>query len=245
MSEPITVLIVDDEPLARLGLKRMMDGFTGFVVVGEARDGLEAEELIASLQPELLLLDIEMPAAGAFELLEGLGEAPAPVVILVTAFSDFGMEAFDAGAVDYVLKPVDPARLTKALERARPLVQAARESAGQAPPSVFLTRVVGKIGGRVRVIPTGDIHWVEARGSYLHIHTAAGEHLVRRSLTALEGRLDPAHFVRVHRSYLVALGQVVEVRPAGHGDALLRLAGGQEIPVSRRLRAELAERLDV
>ena len=247
MGEPISILVVDDEPLARRGLKRLIEAHDDFVVVGEASDGLEAEELVRSLRPELLLLDVEMPAAGAFELLERLeatasSGASTPLVILVTAFSEFGMDAFDAGAVDYVLKPVDPARLTKALERVRPLVRAARMSEGQTP-SGYLTRVVCKIGGRVRIVPTEDIHWIESRGSYVHLHTVDGEHLVRQSLTALEGQLDPGKFARVHRSYLVALGQVQELRPAGHGDALVRLANGQEIPVSRRLRVELAQRL--
>ncbi len=243
MSDPITVLIIDDEPLARRGLQRMLDGLDHFVVVGEARDGHEALGLIRSLDPDLILLDIEMPAGGAFELIENLGGAPVPVVILVTAFSDFGMEAFDAGAVDYVLKPVDPMRLRQALDRERPLVQTARRSPVASAAPEFLDRIVAKIGGRILVIPTKQIHWIESRGSYLHVHTGAEEHLVRRSLSALEERLDPALFARVHRSYLVALDQIQEMRPAGHGDAVLRLRGGEEVPVSRRQRAELARRL--
>lgn len=239
MADDIQVLIVDDEPLARLGLRRLIESADGYAVAGESRDGVEALECIRATPPDIVLLDIEMPGAGAFDVLNALGDESAPAIILVTAYADQGLEAFDAGVLDYVLKPVDPERLQLALKRAATTRRV--PVSGGAPE--FMTRVVTNIAGRVRIVPTSEIHWIKAAGSYVRLHTSIGEILHRESLTGLVKQLDPRRFIRIHRSTVVAVDHVTELMPAGHGDALLHLRGDQVLTVSRRYRAALAERL--
>ncbi len=236
MPNRIQVLIVDDEPLARLGLRRLIEATPGYGVVGECRDGVEALESIRTHHPDIVLLDIEMPEMGAFDVLEALGERHRPAVILITAYAQHGLDAFDAGVLDYVLKPVDPERLDIALRRASAASERTEEPR-------YTTRIVAKLAGRVRVLPVNEIHWIEAAGSYVRLHTATGEVLHRESLSYLDEQLDPAAFVRIHRSTIVALDEIEQLSPAGHGDATVRLRQGHTLTVSRRYRKGLAERL--
>ncbi|QDV05544.1 Transcriptional regulatory protein YehT [Planctomycetes bacterium Poly30] len=238
MPEVHGVLIVDDEPLARLGLRRAIEPMGGFDVLGECGDGVAALRSIEELAPDVVLLDIEMPEASAFDVLEALGTRPGPAVILVTAYSDHALDAFDAGAIDYVLKPVDPERLALALHRA-----VNSRAAGATPNAAFAGRVVTRLGGRMRVVPVEEIHSIEAAGTYVRLCTESESILHRESLAQIVDRLDPAAFARIHRSAAVALAQIVELTPAGHGDAEVLLRNGTRLPVSRSYRKELAARL--
>lgn len=240
MTEPLQVLIVDDEPLARAGLRRIVEGLEGYAVAGECGDGRSALAAIEARRPAVVLLDIEMPELDAFGVLGGVRDEDAPAVVLVTAHADRGLDAFDAGAVDYVLKPVDPERLETALGRATRIL--GRTTAGGAQPAA-LDRIVSKIGGVQRVVDVADIQWIEAAGTYVRLHLASGPVLHRTSLARIVEGLDPTRFVRVHRSAVVAVREVRELTPAGHGDAEITLRSGERLSVSRRHRAALTRAL--
>lgn len=248
MPETHTVLIVDDEPLARQGLGRMLAQYGSYRLLGECRNGEEAVEAIKTLQPDIVLLDIEMPGMDAFAVLEKLPDDQRPAVIFVTAYSQHALTAFDAGAIDYVLKPVDPKRLEQALGRAK----AAPWAWGQRVERVLkdiqrgqqgAERLVVRMGGRVHIIPSAEIDWVEAAGSYVRIHAGSKEHLHRASLGQLQQELGTQRFVRIHRSTLIAIDRVSEIQALSRGDAQVLLRTGQSFTVSRRYRASLEEAL--
>lgn len=252
MSEGMRVLVVDDEPLARKGMLALLAELEGLGRVDSCSNGREALEWIEAHAPELVLLDIEMPEVNGFELLRALDPSTRPAVIFVTAFDQYAIEAFEAGALDYGLKPVDPQRLRAAVERARArrsersdglearlqqLLQRIEARAGAAD------RIVTRLGSRIHVVPTKEIDWLEAADNYIRIHAGGREFLHRQSLSSLEQRLDPEEFVRIHRSTLVRLDRIRELRPGSHGDALLLLADGTQLPVSRRHRGRLDQYL--
>jgi DNA-binding LytR/AlgR family response regulator len=251
----LRVLIVDDEPLARRRLEILLRDQPQVEMIGAAADGLAARAMIAERAPDVVLLDIKMPGLSGLEVLETLG-SQAPIVIFITAFDRFALDAFDRAAFDYLLKPVEPARLATALARARDALadRAAAErvqeleeilhnlrSAPGAPPpppngagAIAFDREiwVQDRGGRTSV-PVAAIEWVAAERDYVRIHTAARSFLVRLSIGALAGRLDPRLFVRVHRSSLVRRDRIVRIRHAGGRGAVI-LSTGAEIAVSRR-----------
>jgi DNA-binding LytR/AlgR family response regulator len=249
----LRVLIVDDEPLARRRLEILLRELAEVALVGAAADGLAARRMIAELSPDVVLLDIKMPGMSGLEVLDALaGETGerAPIVIFVTAFDRFALDAFERAAFDYLLKPVEPARLRAALVRARETL-AARAAAervqeleevlrnlrsGPAPApaaSAFDREIwIQERGGRTS-LPVAAIDWVAAERDYVRIHTGARSFLVRQSIGALAARLDPKLFVRVHRSSLVRTDRIVRIRHAG-GRGAITLSTGAEIPVSRR-----------
>lgn len=231
-----TILIVDDEPLARAGLRRLVEAAGRCAVVGECADGRDALATIARARPDVVLLDIEMPELDAFDVLRRIDEGTGPCVVLVTAYEEHGLAAFDAGAVDYVLKPVDPGRLDRAIERAL-----RRRTAPESAGSTRTLQVT--LGGRSRFVPVDEILWVEAAGSYVRLHVPGDAILHRASLGRIEAELASEQFVRVHRSALVALRCIRTMEPAGHGDATLVLTSGDRVPVSRRYREALSDRL--
>ena len=245
----LRVLIVDDEPLARRRLEILLRDQAEVELVGAAPDGVAARRMIGELNPDVVLLDIKMPGLTGLELLDALGEA-APIVVFVTAFDRFALDAFERAAFDYLLKPVEPARLTASLARAREALaeRAAAERvqeleeilhnlrSGPAPaPAVSLFERdiwIQERGGRIS-LPVAAIDWVAAERDYVRIHTGARSFLVRQSIGALAARLDPALFLRVHRSSLVRADRIVRVRHAA-GRGSVTLSTGAEIPVSRR-----------
>jgi two-component system LytT family response regulator/two-component system response regulator AlgR len=245
----LRVLIVDDEPLARRRLEILLREQPSVELVGTASDGVGARRMIAERSPDVVLLDIKMPGLTGLELLDALGEA-APIVVFVTAFDRFALDAFDRAAFDYLLKPVEPARLATSLARAREALaeRAAAERvqeleeilhnlrsgpAAAGPASVFDREIwVQERGGRAAV-PVAAIDWVAAERDYVRIHTGSRSFLIRQSIGALAGRLDPAVFVRVHRSSLVRADRIVRIRHAGGRGAVI-LSTGAEIAVSRR-----------
>jgi two-component system, LytTR family, response regulator len=230
------VLIVDDELPARQRLSRLLSRFADIQVVGEAIDGEEALLQIAELRPDVVFLDVQMPGISGLDVAVSLPE-PAPVVIFVTAFEHYAVGAFDVAAFDYLLKPVEPERLARCLQRLREQRISGRPVA-EAPPSQLL--IADR--GRTHVVPVADILWLEAADNYVVVHTSESAPLMRRSLASLLADLGRG-FIRVHRSAAVALAQVQQLQPRGKGDGLVLLRGGTSVACSRQYRAELVQRL--
>jgi len=246
------VLIVDDEPLARRRLEILLRELPDATLVGAAADGLAASRMIAELTPDVVLLDIKMPGRTGLEVLDGLakdrGPPNAPIVLFVTAFDRFAIDAFERAAFGYLLKPVEPAKLAAALARARAALaeRAAAERAHEleeiianlrggtdAPASPFLSSLwIAERGGRC-CVAVGQIDWIAAERDYVRIHTGPKSYLIRQSIGGLEAKLDPGQFLRVHRSSLVRRDRIVRIRNAAGRGAVV-LSTGAEIPVSRR-----------
>jgi two-component system LytT family response regulator len=243
-------LIVDDEPLARRRLRRMLGSIADVQVVGEAIDGLHAIAQIRALRPDLVFLDVQMPGADGFDVLAAVGHDRIPAVIFVTAFDAHAMKAFDVYAVDYLLKPFSPGRLQKSLERCCGLLQRHASDSGMSALAEDvhrqrpLQRLVAPDRGRLVVIDTRDVIWVESAGHYVIVAIASGRtFLMRGSLERLTRRLDAALFIRIHRRWLIRVDAVREFEPTSHGDYRVRLVSGRRLPVSRRYAAALIERL--
>ncbi len=246
MGEPFRTLVVDDEAPARAKVKRFLGEDGRFALVGEARDGLEALDRIRSLKPDLVLLDIQMPGLTGFEVLEAL-EPPLPVVVFATAYDQFALAAFEASAVDYLLKPFDGIRFRRALDRAAQLLGASREDPSLKPllarlEARPLERLVVKAEDRWIPVDLRTICRLKAEGRLVRVYAAQGEFLVRRPLADLEARIDPRRFVRVHRSEVVALDAVTHLEPWDHGDALLVLKDDSHVVLSRTYRAGFLSR---
>jgi len=235
------VLIVDDEPPARTRLRRLLGAFPGVEVVGEAGDADAALAAVASLAPQALLLDIQMPGASGLDLAASLPE-PAPAIVFVSAHGHYALPAFDAAAVDYLLKPVEPERLARALDRLRErLVRSAAAVDCRAWPAPAHLLVPDR--GRTHVVACSDILWLEAADNYVVVHAIDGRApLMRRTLAALLADLG-AGFVRAHRSVAVGLAHVMAVLPGDRGDAELLLRGGARVPCSRQQRAAVQSAL--
>jgi two-component system LytT family response regulator len=236
MAEPLRLLIVDDEPPARTRLQRLLAALPGVTVVGEAAGGLQALALAESLRPDALLLDVQMPELSGLDVAASLPDAAqgGPAVVFVTAFDDYALPAFDAAAVDYLLKPVDPARLERAVERLR-----RRRAPGPRPAA---GRLVVSERGQLRVIDCRELLWLQAADNYVELHTAQRLHLLRRTLDGLLADLGPG-FVRIHRSRAVAVAAVRAVEAAGRGNAVVRLSDGTALGCSRPWRHGLERAL--
>ncbi|MBK6296361.1 MAG: response regulator transcription factor [Rhodoferax sp.] len=233
------VLIVDDEAPARARLQRLLQAFVDVQVVGQARDGNEALQMVASLRPDVVLLDVQMPGADGLAVAASLPE-PAPAVVFVTAYDHYAVQAFDIEVVDYLLKPVEPERLARAIERLHALRCSPLRRAQQPPPSQLLISDLG----RVHVVSVAEILWLEAADNYVVVHHAQGAPLMRRTLAGLLADLGPG-FVRTHRSSAVALAQVVQLQRLAKGDATVLLRDGAQVACSRQYRAALLARLPV
>jgi len=243
----LRAVIVDDEPLARRRLRALVADVPGLEIVGEAGDGPAAIAVVETARPDLVFLDVQMPGADGFEVLDAvtrsLGRA-APAVIFVTAFDQFALRAFDAHAVDYLLKPFDRRRLGAALERAharvggrRALEALLRHVAAERP----LGRLSVREGDRVRFLRVAEIDWLSSAGHYVAVRAAGREHLVRDTIGRLAARLPAARFVRVHRGTIVNLDCVAELRTLVHGDVEVLLRDGTRLRGSRTYAARLRD----
>ena len=242
MTAPLAVLLVDDEPVIRRGLRRLLDQEPEVTVVGEAGNGREALELVERLDPDLLLLDVRMPELDGLEVARALGPMERPGIVFVTAYDRYAVEAFEHHAIDYLLKPFDDVRVRTALTRARARLTRP-EAGGLARMRRVLeqlrgpeTRFVVRVGRKVRLIETEEVEWIEAADNYVRLHVGDARHLVRESLRDLEQRLDAGRFVRIHRSAIVNLARVVELVAQPGGDFTVLLAGGARLRLSRRYR---------
>jgi two-component system LytT family response regulator len=243
------VLIADDEPLVRDAVRDALAAEPDVEIVGECGDGEAALRLATELRPDVLFLDVQMPGLTGLDVAERLDPALGAAVILVTAYDHYAVRAFELASADYVLKPFEPARVRAALARVRERrgsnvaeLRALLAELRAGPPS-YLARFVASLAGRLRVIPVEDVIWIEAADNYVQVHTAAGSALVRETMKTLEARLDPARFVRVHRSAIVAIGRVRELRPLDSGDYKVVLDGGHATTMSRTYRDEVLRRI--
>ena len=241
----IPTFVVDDEPLARKRMLRLLRGDPEINVVGNFSSATEAATQARELAPQLLLLDIRMPELDGFELMQSLaGQGMTPYVIFVTAYSDRSMDAFAVGAIDYLLKPFDDERFARAIARAKSLIASGTMAAvpAAARPSLAggRTRLLLSERGKVVVLTMRDIEFVQAAAKYVKIYAAGRCYSFRQSLGQLETRLDPASFVRIHRSTLVNVEHIAEMHPLFHGDYELILRRGTRLTLSRRYRDRLA-----
>ena len=233
------ILIVDDENPARERLRRMLALEPGIEAIGEAADGHEAMELLASFRPDALLLDIEMPGLSGIDLAASLPH-PAPQVVFVTAYDAYALRAFDAGAVDYLLKPFDQLRLRLALARLRE-----RQAAGRAQPQpagLAPTKLLVGERGATRVVPLAEIEWLETADNYVILHTAGAQPLLRQTLSGLLARIGDG-FVRCHRRAAVRIDCIASIHPLDKGDCELVLKGGARVPCSRQFRQAVLDAL--
>ena len=263
----IRTLIVDDEHLARRGLELRLQKYSDISVCGESRNGREALEHIRTLAPDLVFLDIQMPGMDGFEVLQRMSGSDMPAVVFVTAFNEFALKAFDANALDYLLKPIDDTRLAEALERTRRLLESraavehrnkllnlvcelkgerlSLEDAfdqGVTEHRKFPERLAIRDGGKTRCVKITAIDWVDAAGDYMCIHADGETYVMRGTMKRLEELLDPEQFVRVHRSAIVNRERVTSMRSHRNGEYFLQLGSEKELKLSRKYKANL-ERL--
>jgi two-component system LytT family response regulator len=250
VSGRLGALVVDDERLARLRVTRLLRREPDVRIVGECRDGAEALTAIEAEHPELLFLDVQMPELGGFEVLDALDLARPPVVVFVTAYDQYALRAFDANALDYLLKPFEDERFQETLRRAREYL-AGRRARGdhtarlralveaRRAERLCLTRIAVRTQGRVVFLPVIEIEWLEAADNYVRLHTGTGSYLVRETIAGLEMRLDPGQFLRIHRSWIVNLNRIREVQPWFHGEHILVLQRGTRLRCSRTYAADL------
>ena len=246
----IRVLIVDDEPVARRGILRLLRQEPDIEVVEECEDGRSAIAAISALSPDLVFLDVQMPELDGFGVIEAIGGNRMPAVVFVTAFDQHAVRAFDAQAIDYVLKPVDPERFSRALQRARShlahpddsfvrRVSEALKLIDRGEPQHYPTRLAIRSEGRVRLLDIDEVDRIVAAGNYVEIHAGAKQHLMRETMTSLEARLDPQRFIRVSRAAIVSIARIREVQPLFNGDFVVLLKNGAQVNGSRRYREAL------
>jgi len=248
----IRALIVDDEPRAIAGLRSMLAHHGDVTVVGDAANGRTAAEAIRTLEPDVLFLDIQMPGIDGLGLVDALRPELRPIIVFVTAHDDRAVEAFGVQALDYLLKPVSDRRLNESLERIREALRLRAQSylhrnlrelllnvdpaAGPGAEARFTARIAVRVGNRSVLVPVDDIDWIQADGFCSALHVGAKTHVIRETLLSVAARLDPASFVRVHRSSLVNVSRIVELRHRSFNALSVVLRDGTELPVSRRLR---------
>jgi two-component system, LytTR family, response regulator len=258
-TQPITAVLIDDEPLARLIVREYLQTYPNITIVQECNDGFEGLKTIQQLHPDLIFLDIQMPKINGFEMLE-LVENP-PAVIFTTAFDEYAIRAFETHAVDYLLKPFSKERFDQRAASGPADIHSAANFDNSVPPagspaastqSLLDTaaespaqqqRVVVKTGGKIKIIPIEDIHYLEAADDYVKIHTHNGAFLKNRTMGYFEKVLDPTRFVRTHRSYIINIQQVTRIDPYEKDSHLCVLSSGAQVPVSKagyvKLRAVL------
>lgn len=230
------ILIVDDEPLARAELRQILTDDLDQNVIAECGDANEARRAIAARAPDAIFLDIEMPRQSGLELAAELDAGRHTPVVFVTAHAKYAYDAFDVAPIDYVLKPPDPARCRRAIRRIERLLRARNGADREPGDAAYLDRVFVKDQGRLVHLPIREIEALEAMGNYVKIHARARTFVVRASLTSIEGRLNPAMFLRAHRSHIVNLTKINELELARHGDFTIILQSGHTLPLSRVYR---------
>lgn len=235
----VAVVIVDDEELARRGVLARLQRFQGWKVVGEFADGVDAVEGIRRLKPDVVFLDIQMPGMDGFEVIQQVGEEEMPAVVFLTAHERHALHAFEAQAVDYLLKPIDDDRFEQTLARVRRRLTDQRAGFQQATRGQV--RIAARDRGRVILLDAETIDWVEADGDYVRLHAAGRAYLIRETLRSIEERLPPMHFVRIHRSAIVNVRRVREILPRVNREAIVILDDGTRVKLSRGYRDRLGE----
>jgi two-component system, LytTR family, response regulator len=237
----VRALIVDDEPLARRGVVLRLRKLRDIEVIGECGDGASAVAKILELSPDLVFLDVQMPGMDGFDVLRALPRETLPGVIFLTAYEQHALRAFEVNAVDYLLKPVDDARFAAAVGRARRLADSALKATMaervlqmlDRVPGPRATRFVVHTGSRIQILLADDVDWISAAGDYVELHIGRRSHLLRETMASLEQRLDPAMFLRIHRSKIVQTSRILELRLIDNREFIVRLADGSEHRSSR------------
>jgi two-component system, LytTR family, response regulator len=246
----IHTILADDEVLARQKLRQLLRDEPGIEIVGEGASASETIELVRAIEPDLLFLDIRMPGVGGFDIIDKLSASKdfaMPRIIFTTAHDGYALRAFEIHAVDYLLKPFTSERLHLAVLRAREQINATKQNAGRGDDrthsSSYTTRIVFKSRGRILFLPVSDIRWIGAEENYVRICTEAEKHLLRETMSHLEEKLDPQMFLRVHRSAIVNLQYLKEVRTEPSGEFTVLLVDGQKVAMSRSYHARISELL--
>ena len=249
----IRTLVVDDEPMARERILGLLAQETDVEVIGQCADGVQAVSAIQQLSPELVFLDVQMPAVDGFGVIKQVGPDKMPMVVFVTAYDEYALQAFEVHALDYLLKPFGRDRLQQCLDHARH--QRDRQRAGELGKSLLALvqdfkpeqkkqdRLVVKSGGRVFFVRTDDIDWIEASGNYVRLHLKEQSYLFRETMNQMESRLDPQRFFRIHRSRIVNTERIKELQPWFNGEYVVLLHNGTQLRLSRSYREKLEERL--
>jgi two-component system LytT family response regulator len=251
----IRTLIVDDEPLAREGLRQLLESDPEIEILAECGDGPATLEAVRQYQPDLMFLDIQMPEMNGFEVLQALEETVMPLVVFVTAFEEHAIHAFQVHALDYLLKPIEPDRFREALARVKEEIQ---HRDGRAVVSRILgmlgtvrstraglDRIMLKNGGKISFVRSDEIDWVEAQGDYVCLHVHDRKHLIREKISALDEQLPRAQFVRIHRSTIVNINRIKELQPLYHGDYAVLLQDGTRLTLSRSFRERAFQELSM
>jgi two-component system LytT family response regulator len=249
----IRAIIVDDEPLAREGVRLNLEAEPDIDIVGDAGSGEEAVTLIETLRPDVLFLDVQMAGLDGFAVLDAVGAAHMPVTIFTTAYDEFALRAFDAHAIDYILKPYDAERFHLAVDRARMQLNGRRRTQTDErldslldelrSRNQYLERLIVRSGGRILILRVAEIDWIEAASNYVRLHAGGREYLLRETMTALEAKLDPVEFVRIHRSTIVRVDRIRELEPLFQGDYVVVLEDTTRLTSSRGYRERLQELL--
>ena len=255
MTERLRALIVDDEPLAREGVRLHLEQEPDFEIVGECGDGDEAVRAIRAHRPDVVFLDIQMPGRDGFGVLDALDVNELPQVVFVTAYDQFALQAFEAHALDYLLKPFDEDRFRRTVDRVR--IQLRTQKRHELDTRIaelladirhrpkYYERLVVRSGGRIIVLRVEDIDWVEAAANYVKLHVGPRTYLLRETMGHLEEKLDPARFLRIHRSTMVRVDRIKELEPLFQGDYLVILHDGSRLTSSRSYRDRLQQLLKV
>ena len=235
------VLIVDDEPLAREGLRMLVAANREIQSITEANDGEQAIEMIRAHRPDIVFLDVQMPEVSGLEVIESVGIESMPAVVFVTAHDQYAIKAFELNAIDYLLKPITRARFDEALRRVFARLRGKMTNGERllsllqtlTAPKKFLSRVAVRTAGKTYFVELSEVDWIQSAENYVQLHTATAKHLVHVPIQTLQASLDPEVFLRIHRSMIVNLRQVKEISPAAHGECLLTLQSGVRLQSSR------------
>ena len=259
MENKIRVLIVDDEPLARRGIRQLLETEKDFEIAGEAGNGREAISVLHKLKPDLVFLDIQMPLLDGFSFVEKVGAENLPAIVFVTAYDEHAIHAFEINALDYLLKPIDPERFVKTLNRVRESIKDAQtkefegklttlfksleSEKAKGEQETYLERIAVKEAERITFVDVKDIDWISSEGNYVGLHAKNKTHLLRETMDGIERKLDPQKFLRLRRSTIVGIEQIKELHPLFNGEFVVILKDDTELSSSRRYRRNLNQLL--
>ena len=233
-AKSIRAMIVEDEPLGRAVIRELLRSDSEVRVIGECANGPDAISMIQQNRPDLLFLDVRMPEMDGFDMLSALPPNHTPAVVFVTAYDEYAVRAFEVNAVDYLLKPFDRERFQRAVERAKSQI---RHEPGQ--EKMYPERLIVRSAGRIIFVRAEDVDWMESEGNYVRLHVKKESHLLRTTISKLETLLDPSRFARIHRSHIVSIDRICELRPWWHGEYHVLLKDGTKLVLSRTYRERL------
>lgn len=245
----VRTLIVDDEPLARERIRSLLEEEPDIEIVQECGDGKEAAETILRERPDLVFLDVQMPEMTGFEVIEAVGPEEMPTVIFVTAYDQYALHAFEARALDYILKPFDQERFERALQKARGTIQRHKEGdiserlrsllEELRPRRKYVDRLVVRSGARITFLRTDEVEWIDAEGNYVRLHVGKKSYLLRETMSGIEAKLDPERFIRIHRSTIVNVERIKSLETLFQGEYVIHLEDGTKLTSSRGYRDRL------